>query len=255
MSNETPRRMAPYASPPHVLQLISRYRERGLPKPLSKADIEAMSIPSSSAFRSLQALKFLGLIDDAGYPTEQFDQLKRAGNDEYKAILADVVRNAYATVFNYIDPAQDSMEQIQNAFRRYDPVSELNRMANLFMALCSEAGIVSEEKRPKPTPPRTSKPVSQAKRTPERRNEERSNNGNHEEQGPLDREPPRRDNGIADIPDDYRLIVELLYRLPKDQKWSLRQRELWLGAMEANINVVVEVVDDIQQQQNVSEQV
>ena len=193
-------------------------------------------------------------MDDGGYPTERFDQLKRASNGEYKSIFADIVREAYGAVFSIVDPAQESMERIQGAFRRYDPVSELNRMVNLFLGLCSEAGIVSEEKRPKAAAPRPSRSAAPARRSQERKHEERKTNGKSEERAPTVDEAPRRDSGVQDIPADYRLIVELLHRLPKNQQWMPRQRELWLGAMQANINLVVKVVDETEQKTDLPDQ-
>ncbi len=259
MTNGSNVRSVPYASPTNVIQLITRYRERGLPKPLNKVDIEAMGIKSSNAARSLQTLKFLDFVNDAGYPTERFEQLKRATNGEYKEVLANAVREAYSPVFQIVDPGQDSLEQIQGAFRRYDPVSELNRMVNLFLGLCVEAGIASEEMRPKSAPRKQG--TQQGRRAPERKAEAPNGNGTNtaysneqrDVRPPVDDTPPLRDSRSLndDTPAEYRLMLDLLLRkLPKNLQWTATQRERWLGAVAANIDMVVEVVEPQEERAN-----
>jgi hypothetical protein len=245
MTNGSAVKTLPYASTPHVMQLIQRYRSKGLPKPLSKADVEAMNIPSSSAFRALQTLKWLGLIDDGGYPTERFDQLKRASDSEFGPLFSGIVKEAYSGIFQYIDPDEADADAIESAFRKYDPVSERNRMINLFLGLCVEAGLVSEEKRPKTKASRTPRSAAQPRRPTERKTEEKVNYGAVREERPLTREEPlRRNSNIDDIPDHYRLLVELLRRLPQNQEWSSAQRRKWLGAISAAVDVVVGVIDE-----------
>lgn len=257
MANGSTTRKVPYAAPDDVIKLIQHHRRRGLPKPLTRSDVEAMNIPSSSAARALQALKFLNLLDEEGHETEQFDQLKRASDSEYKTLLAEVVRNAYPSVFKILDPAEANADDINAAFRKFDPVSELRRMTNLFMGLCVEAGIASDEKRPKSGAPRSSRPAAQSRRSFERKADDRGNNDGRDERTPPPDEQPRHDSGTGGTPDEYKLMLDLLLRrLPKDQRWTPKQRERWLGAVAANIDMVVEVIEDtepkVSEQQGVS---
>jgi hypothetical protein len=62
-------------------------------------------------------------------------------DEEYAAILSGLVRQAYAEVFNVIDPAEDSQDRIVNVFRRYTPASQRDRMVIFFLGICREAGI------------------------------------------------------------------------------------------------------------------
>ncbi len=66
MSAETTTQDAPYAYPNAVLGLIQRYRDRVLPEPVTPTALRAFGISPGNASRTLQALRFLGLIDHAG---------------------------------------------------------------------------------------------------------------------------------------------------------------------------------------------
>jgi hypothetical protein len=103
MSAETAMQDAPpYAYPNAVLGLIQRYRERALPEPITPTTLRPFGISAGNAPRTLSALRFLGLIDDAGRPTESFVQLRGASAEEYPATLAEIVRAAYRPVFDWL---------------------------------------------------------------------------------------------------------------------------------------------------------
>src|SRR5438034_964097 len=116
----TDAKAAPYAPVSNVLSLVRRFRERGLPDALNSQELLRLGIPVGSTGRTLQALRFLGLVDDEGHRTPQFDSLRLASDPEYPAALADVVRTAYAEVLTYIgDPATAKDGQLRDAFRPY----------------------------------------------------------------------------------------------------------------------------------------
>jgi hypothetical protein len=56
-----------------------------------------------------------------------------------------IVRAAYRPVFGSVDPAQDDLAAIDDAFQRYAPVEQRQHMVRLFVALGHEAGLVPEE--------------------------------------------------------------------------------------------------------------
>ena len=72
---------APYAPAKAVLGVIQKYRDRGLPAPLTPGVLEQVGVPASMAARTLQALRFLGLIDEGGNRLPSFDNLQRAKTD------------------------------------------------------------------------------------------------------------------------------------------------------------------------------
>jgi Family of unknown function (DUF5343) len=142
---------APYAPAKSVMLPISRYRERGLNWPLTAKSLEQIGVPDSMAPRTLQALRFLGLLDEDDQPTESFKRIRQASTEEYPSQLADVIRAAYLPVFSIVDPARDGDVAIADAFRRYEPGNQRDKMIALFRGLCIEAGIIQPKSRPRGT--------------------------------------------------------------------------------------------------------
>src|SRR5688572_23130225 len=98
---------APYAPVAHVLRAFDHYREKGA-QAFTKELLGRLGYPPAYATRTIKALKLLDLIDNEGVPTDSFKELKRATADEYAPRLEQIVRTAYAEVFEVVDPATDS---------------------------------------------------------------------------------------------------------------------------------------------------
>lgn len=156
---------APYAPTKAVLAVFDRFRGPGLPDPVTNATLERIGIPSSNAPRTLQALRFLKLIDEGGNRLPAFNGLRQAKTEEYPGQLAEIVRAAYLPIFEIVDPATDSEVAISDAFRGYEPASTREKMVSLFMGLCRAAGIVTDKpvRRSPSTPRRPSAPRSTTK--------------------------------------------------------------------------------------------
>lgn len=135
---------APYAPTGAVLSVIHAYRERSLPMPIDIGVIKRIGVSPGIAPRTLQALKLLDLLDANGNPTVAMQDLRKAGSDEYRLRLGEVIRAAYAEVLIYRDPAVDEPDKITDAFRDFKPVGMRDRMVRLFLGLCAEAGIIEE---------------------------------------------------------------------------------------------------------------
>lgn len=147
MTMSATRPKAPYAPVQNVVEFIHKVRDRELAQPVTLATLEAIGIPEGNRPRTLQALKFLRVLQEDGYYDEAAEQLKLAGTDEYPEVLAGLLRSAYALVFKMVDPATDPEYRIADAFRQYQPDGQRSRMVTLFLGLCAEAGIVSRAKR------------------------------------------------------------------------------------------------------------
>lgn len=132
---------APYAPPATVLGLIEAYRNRGLSTPFDAAVLVRAGVAETMVPRTLQALRLLDLIESDGQPTSAFETLRRAGGTEFQAKLAAVIREAYAEVFQFTDPATDTVDRIADAFRAFEPIGQLRRMVTLFLGLCEAAGL------------------------------------------------------------------------------------------------------------------
>jgi len=96
--------------------------------------------------RTLPALVTLELIDDKGEPTPTFQKIRTVPQADYQTCLAEWLRSVYADVFSFVDPSKDDAVRVRDAFRSYTPPGQQDRMVALFLALCTEAGIVAEGK-------------------------------------------------------------------------------------------------------------
>jgi hypothetical protein len=137
---------APYAPTSAILDIVSRFRNRGLVFPVTADVLARAGIPESLVSRTLQALITLDLFNEAGNPTETMEGIRLAPETEYKKRLEDWLRSAYADVFKFVDPATDDDARIRDAFRGYKPQGQQERMVTLFQGLCAAAGLVNEKK-------------------------------------------------------------------------------------------------------------
>ncbi len=148
---------APYATSSGLLDVMSRYRNRGMQTPINAEVLGRAGISDSLISRTLQALVSLELITEDGMPTETFERLRVAPDTEYKQHLQEWLRSVYADVFGYVDPLQDDEVKIRDAFRTYRPMGQQQRMVSLFIGLCDAAGLrpeASAERKPKSAAPR-----------------------------------------------------------------------------------------------------
>lgn len=141
---------APYTAGAAVLNVIRRYRDKGLTTPIISDVLVRAGVSETLVPRTLAALITLELIDEQGQPTETFQRIRSVPEAEYKAALAEWLRSVYAEVFSFVDPAADDSKQVRDAFRSYEPYGQQDRMVALFLALCAEAGLAPESKKSEP---------------------------------------------------------------------------------------------------------
>lgn len=131
----------PYATGATVRDLLNRYRERGLTKPITADVLARAGVSDSLIPRTLQSLVTLELIDDSGMPTDTLEGIRRAPSGEYQQRVAEWLRAVYSEVFAFVDPTADDETSIRDAFRSFEPAGQQARMVSLFLALCEEAGL------------------------------------------------------------------------------------------------------------------
>jgi len=224
----TSERPAPYTSPKAVLDIIERYRNRGLPSPID-ADVLARSgvVPDSLIPRTLQAMQTLDLIDDKGAPTGTFESLRLAPQAEYKTALADWLKAAYADVFSFVDPATDDAARIRDAFRSYNPVGQQERMVTLFIGLCAAAGLIPEKESQRRTAAASSR-----QRTP------RPSTASNRRRASPQRQPSAATDRIP-AP-----LAGLLATLPSaDTGWTAAKRERFIAAFKGVLDFCVPITD------------
>lgn len=134
-------RFAPYAPPSAVLKVIRHYRDRDVPERVTNTNLLQLGVSEALVPRTMQALKFLQLLEDDGITTERFRAIRFAKDDEYQEVFARVLDEAYKDIFDHVEVGTATDTQIANAFRPYSPGGQRSRMVTLFLALCQEAGL------------------------------------------------------------------------------------------------------------------
>lgn len=159
----------PYGPPANAITVLARLRSRNLPERIDVDYLSDAGISEGTISRTLFGLTFLGLIDDAGRPSQELRSIHTSTDEEYRDILATLIRTAYAEVFDGMNPAEDSQERIVNFFRRYAPASQRSRMVSYFLGMCREAGIATlDAPRKRPTGAGTQRAAGGTTRTPRR---------------------------------------------------------------------------------------
>lgn len=227
----TENKSGPYAPSTAILEVLSRYRNRGLPTPVNADVLARISIPESLIPRTLQALQVLDLIDKDGAPTQTLEGLRLAPEAEYRDRMADWLRGAYAGVFAIVDPSKDDGTRIRDAFRGYQPVGQQDRMVSLFHGLCAAAGL-APEKPAKPAASRSAPSRPRPSPEPPRRAATKSVN--------IAQRQNVGSNAPTGIPAP---IAGLLASLPpQGEGWTSDRRDKFLAAFESLLDFCVPVV-------------
>ncbi len=237
--------LCPYAPSANVLTIIHQMRERGLKEPVTMQLITTAGVAEGNASRTIQALRFLNLVDEEGYHTPTFRLLENAPSNEYPEVLGRILTDAYKNVFMVLDPATASDEKLENAFRYYQPKAQRQRMISLFKGLCREAGLITGSSETtkrsrnvssnKTTIPLNSRKQSVTERTtpqiPENGPPVPSQMNRHYQHG---------------ISQEYTLLLNLLQQLPtgEEKQWTKTRRDKWLQAVTANIDLLIEVKEE-----------
>jgi len=181
----------------------------------------------------MPALVTLELIDEQGQPTETFQKIRTIPEADYKATLAAWLRSVYADIFSFVDPANDEQVRVRDAFRSYVPHGQQDRMVALFLALCAEAGIVSETKKSEPRTAARKQPSAPraAARTPRERAGTPTNRKN--ESGAFN------DGSLPPA------LVGIIQSIPSaDLGWTQSTRDKFITTFSAVLDFVVPIKTD-----------
>jgi hypothetical protein len=135
----------------------------------------------------LAALRFLGLIDEAGKPKEQFKPLVLAQDDARKPLLEAIVRESYAFLFN--DPEFDlhhaSSGEMTQKFRNLGiSGSTLTKTIAFFLSAAKEYGIPVSPHVKAPPPPKNGVMARKAAKVTEELTRESDGKTRDEDDGP-----------------------------------------------------------------------
>jgi Family of unknown function (DUF5343) len=108
----------PYTTVPSKLRtLLQRAPNMGRPDKVTVAWLKQASFTSSNDPSMIPVLKFIGILQPDGRPSELWDAV-RAPSQERRAQLADAIRRAYADLFAlYPDAHRKDGEALRNFFR------------------------------------------------------------------------------------------------------------------------------------------
>lgn len=234
--NTNVEKLAPYAPFGCVIAVIRRFRERGLPETLTMQEITRVGVSEGNASRTLQALKFLKLVDEEGHRTQTFDRLGRVPTSEYAEVFGEIIKEAYRDVFTIVDPAEATDIEINDAFRYYQPQAQRGRMVTLFRGLCQEVGLIAGG--PPQTRKRTravipGKPLL-ASNSAALWKPQVASSHNLEIMG-------TQNGNSTSIGSEYPLLQGLLQQLPSDKKWTQERRDRWLQAFTANVDLLIDI--------------
>lgn len=220
--------VAPYAPPGTVTEVLKRYRDRGLPKPLTAEVLERAGVSGTLSSRTLQALKLLEFVDAEGNPSDAFEAVCRAPEQDYRQRLGEMLRAQYAEVLLYADPATDPYDRVRDAFRGFNPQGQQERMVTLFLGLLDYVGenvaaAASSRRRSEQAP---SMPPRQRQR-PERR--------------PAATPRAVKKQTVTPLPDrssreDAALVAWFDTRPPAGTAWAMESRDAFLKTLRAIID-------------------
>jgi hypothetical protein len=220
---------APYGPAAPVIEVVERFRNRGLQTPFTTEVLAKAGVTDSLVGRTLQTMKLLDLVEEDGNPSPALRDYAKAPEDEAKTRFAEMVRGTYAPIFSFADPATDPPARIRDAFRSYEPRGQQDRMVTLFLSLCEYAGIISEvpKRTPGPKPARAGQTKPRATKPPQgragsKREPEHGSGGRGEAQVP------------DQLPDAVKGIVRELTVI--GPTWDKARRDAFMKVWEAVVD-------------------
>ena len=227
---------APYAPSTATMNIVERFRERGIPAPINGDALLRTGLVTESLMpRTLYTLQVLDLIDDAGNPTDTLKGIQRAPEAEYRACLAEWISTAYADVLSFIDPATATEQDVHDAFRLYNPPGQRARMVTLFLGLARAAGLAPEK--PNGTSSGISRKPATAGPARVRTRVRQEQKPNDDQKGGAAATP--KDGGAGEGKDDLKLAPDdfkmaLLTKFPTfDPSWPDEIKSKWFDGFAA----------------------
>lgn len=228
---------APYTSIGNMLLILGRIRKGWVPNQIDKGEMEKVGITASNANRTIAALEYLGLTNEDNRTTDTWKAIATSTTNDYPKVLEGILRNAYPSIFEiHPNPADATDVEIGNAFAKSEPLNQRGRMVSLFRGLCQEAGLIKGEPLTRERKPTTKQTTQKAT----------SKNGDEKTT-----EPEKHKNWAeAFEPINHSLkwyndLATLMARLPDpaNPKWTLQEKERWLAALQAMLDLLIEEVE------------
>ena len=104
----------PYGPTKGMMQALHLMRKTTPPR-IDGNFLRLNKVAPGNEYKVIGALRFLGIIDDEGRPTEKSRLLKTKG-ETFTSALQDIIRTAYGDVFRRVNGGGCSQEDIYNHF-------------------------------------------------------------------------------------------------------------------------------------------
>ena len=134
-------RTPPYTSYRTFRTFIEDLREHGVPSRIDRSVLTRFS--GVVGTQLLHALRFLGLIDERGHPTERLRELVSAQDaGRWAETLLALIRREYAPVFS-IDLETATPSHFSEAFRKAFPAADavVQKCVTFFLYAANDAGV------------------------------------------------------------------------------------------------------------------
>ena len=134
-------RTPPYTSYRTFKAFIEDLREHGLPSRIDRSVLTRFS--GVVGTQLMHALRFLGLTEEGGRPTQSLSELVNAhGGPHWRETFSNLLRHAYAPVFA-IDLETATPSHFNEAFRKAFPAAEavVQKCVTFFLYAANDAGV------------------------------------------------------------------------------------------------------------------
>ena len=125
----------PFPAGKSMSQVMERIRRPNWDMPVTIAMIEKLGIASGNRAKPVTALRFLGVIDNKGEPTQKMQELQ----SNYAATMRTITYEKYSELLAIYSPEEITRTKLETYFGGPAQVNE--RRARFFAWLCKEAGI------------------------------------------------------------------------------------------------------------------
>jgi hypothetical protein len=193
----------PYVPFPSLKSFVQNAGQQGLANRIDRSVLTNFS--GSTQTQLITALRFLGLIDAKGHPTDRLETLvKTSGTDEWSNVLAALLRDTYPALFDGFDLARATPNQFGERFRGTFPGSDAvqRKAVTFFLGAAQDAKIPISPHITKNKKPRTVSSVG-------RRRGPRSSTPSRTSTGPAIVDPAAIINGLGTpkAPNAYELLA------------------------------------------------
>lgn len=139
---------------------------RKKPRIIDKEFLKINQIAPGNEAKVLVGLRFLGIIDKDGNPTELIDSLRTLNEDEFREALREIINKAYADLFDRLVLEKALFTDLVTYFMQVYGMSEAvaEQAAHCFIFFCHESGIPLPEGLTVKTKEEISQPMKRVRR-------------------------------------------------------------------------------------------